>query len=157
MTARTAIITGGAGGLGLAMARGLLSDGHRVALIDIDGAATERARKALRGAGAESLGDHDPVFRITAVDGGIRIHDVVADKEMITEVKWTPRGKSLNGGGFRVFGGYIVVLSMSYGSSASSSGSPGAITLDELGLYLPVPAQGSLVVTKNGATYYDME
>jgi NAD(P)-dependent dehydrogenase (short-subunit alcohol dehydrogenase family) len=56
MTARTAIITGGAGGLGLAMARGLLSDGHRVALIDIDGAATERARKALRGAGAESLG-----------------------------------------------------------------------------------------------------
>ena len=56
MTARTAIITGGAGGLGLAMARGLLADGHRVALIDIDAAATERARKALRGAGGESLG-----------------------------------------------------------------------------------------------------
>ncbi len=56
MTARTAIITGGAGGLGLAMARGLLADGHRVALIDIDAAATERAPDALRGAGGESLG-----------------------------------------------------------------------------------------------------
>ncbi len=33
MTARTAIITGGAGGLGLAMARGLLADDHRVAPI----------------------------------------------------------------------------------------------------------------------------
>jgi len=56
MTARTALITGGAGGLGLAMARGLLADGHRVALIDIDAAATERARETLRGAGGESLG-----------------------------------------------------------------------------------------------------
>ncbi len=55
MTARTAIITGGAGGLGLAMARGLLADGHRVALIDNDAAATERARDALRGTAAESL------------------------------------------------------------------------------------------------------
>lgn len=55
MTARTAIITGGAGGLGLAMARGLLADGHRVALIDNDAAATERARDALGGIGAESL------------------------------------------------------------------------------------------------------
>lgn len=54
--ARTAIITGGAGGLGLAMARGLLADGHRVALIDSDDDAIARARDALRGAGGESLG-----------------------------------------------------------------------------------------------------
>ena len=56
MTARSAIITGGAGGLGLAMARGLLADGHRVALIDNDGDAIARAPDALRGAGGESLG-----------------------------------------------------------------------------------------------------
>ena len=55
MTARTTIITGGAGGLGLAMARGLLADGHRVALIDNGAAATERARDALGDIGAESL------------------------------------------------------------------------------------------------------
>ena len=45
--ARTAIITGGAGGLGLAMARGLMADGHRVALIDSDGDAIARARDTL--------------------------------------------------------------------------------------------------------------
>jgi NAD(P)-dependent dehydrogenase (short-subunit alcohol dehydrogenase family) len=52
--ARTAIITGGAGGLGLAMARGLMADGHRVALIDSDGDAIARARDALHG--GETLG-----------------------------------------------------------------------------------------------------
>lgn len=52
---RNAIITGGAGGLGLAMARGLLADGHRVALIDNDATATERARDSLRDADGESL------------------------------------------------------------------------------------------------------
>lgn len=54
MTTRTAIVTGGAGGLGLAMARGLLADGHRVALFDADAAALERAKEVL-GDGAENL------------------------------------------------------------------------------------------------------
>ena len=48
ITARTALITGGAGGLGLAMARGLLADGHRVALMDNDPAAIERSKEVLR-------------------------------------------------------------------------------------------------------------
>ena len=55
MTARTAIVTGGAGGLGLAMARGLLTDGHHVALVDCDAAAIERAKEALRDAADDLL------------------------------------------------------------------------------------------------------
>ena len=49
MGARTVLITGGAGGLGLAMARGLLDDGHRVALLDRDGEALARAEAVLAG------------------------------------------------------------------------------------------------------------
>ena len=55
MTARTAIVTGGAGGLGLAMARGLLADGHRVALVDTDAAAIERSKEALRDTAGDLL------------------------------------------------------------------------------------------------------
>ena len=35
MTTRTALITGGAGGIGRAMAQALLRDGHRVAATDV--------------------------------------------------------------------------------------------------------------------------
>ena len=73
MTARTAIITGGAGGLGLAMARGLLADGHRVALIDSDGDAVARSRNALRGAGGESLGVVADVSDEAAVANAVEI------------------------------------------------------------------------------------
>ncbi len=55
ITARTALITGGAGGLGLAMARGLLADGHRVALMDNDPAAIERSKEVLRDVGGDLL------------------------------------------------------------------------------------------------------
>ncbi len=71
--ARTAIITGGAGGLGLEMARGLAADGHRVALIDNDAAATERARDALRDTGAESLAVVADVSDEAAVEAAVGI------------------------------------------------------------------------------------
>ena len=71
--ARTAIITGGAGGLGLAMARGLAADGHRVALIDNDSTAIERARNALRDTGAESLAVVADVSDEAAVESAVEI------------------------------------------------------------------------------------
>ncbi len=55
ITARTALITGGTGGLGLAMARGLLADGHRVALVDNNPAAIERSEEVLRDIGGDLL------------------------------------------------------------------------------------------------------
>lgn len=44
---RVAIITGGAGGIGEAVARRMVADGHRLALMDIDGDAAERVAAAI--------------------------------------------------------------------------------------------------------------
>ncbi|NKB56367.1 MAG: SDR family NAD(P)-dependent oxidoreductase [Alphaproteobacteria bacterium] len=44
---RVAIITGGAGGIGQAMARRMIVDGHRLALMDIDGDAAARVAAAI--------------------------------------------------------------------------------------------------------------
>jgi NAD(P)-dependent dehydrogenase (short-subunit alcohol dehydrogenase family) len=53
---RVAIITGGAGGIGQAMARRMIRDGHRLALLDIDGdAATRAAEEINREAGTNSV------------------------------------------------------------------------------------------------------
>jgi NAD(P)-dependent dehydrogenase (short-subunit alcohol dehydrogenase family) len=49
---RVAVITGGAGGIGRAMAERFAAEGMRVALADVDGQAAERAAAHLRSAGA---------------------------------------------------------------------------------------------------------
>jgi NAD(P)-dependent dehydrogenase (short-subunit alcohol dehydrogenase family) len=48
---RNAVVTGGARGIGLAIARRLLEEGARVAIVDVDGAALAEATSALKGAG----------------------------------------------------------------------------------------------------------
>jgi 3-oxoacyl-[acyl-carrier protein] reductase len=52
---KSALVTGAARGLGLAIARGLAQAGARVALTDIDGDGAESAARALRGEGHEAL------------------------------------------------------------------------------------------------------
>ena len=53
---RVAIITGGAGGIGQAVARRMIRDGHRLALLDIDGDAAARAAEDInREAGTNSV------------------------------------------------------------------------------------------------------
>jgi len=53
---RIAVVTGGASGIGLGVARQFVEDGHKVAIFDRDGAATEAAAKELRSGGATVLG-----------------------------------------------------------------------------------------------------
>jgi 2-polyprenyl-6-methoxyphenol hydroxylase-like FAD-dependent oxidoreductase len=48
---RTVLITGGAGGIGLAAARRFADEGSRVVLVDLDARALERARSTLVGDG----------------------------------------------------------------------------------------------------------
>jgi 2-hydroxycyclohexanecarboxyl-CoA dehydrogenase len=50
---RVAVVTGGASGIGLGVARGLAADGHRVAVLDRNGA--DAAAERLRGEGATVL------------------------------------------------------------------------------------------------------
>lgn len=54
LTGRAALITGGARGLGLAMARALGQHGARLALLDLPGTPVEGAAEALRGEGLEA-------------------------------------------------------------------------------------------------------
>jgi 2-hydroxycyclohexanecarboxyl-CoA dehydrogenase len=53
---RVAVVTGAASGMGLAIAQRLAGSGHRVAVLDLDGVAAERAAEDLRGSGAQALG-----------------------------------------------------------------------------------------------------
>ncbi len=69
---RVAVVTGAASGMGLAIAQRLATE-HRVAILDLDGAAAERAAGDLRATGASALG--------TAVDVADRgaVDDALAD------------------------------------------------------------------------------
>lgn len=56
MTVRTAIVTGGASGIGLACAQRLARDGARVAVLDLDGDAADAAAAAIEAAGGTAIG-----------------------------------------------------------------------------------------------------
>ena len=58
---RTAIVTGAARGIGLAIARRLTRDGLRVAIADVDVETAQREADALQAAGAEALAVHADV------------------------------------------------------------------------------------------------
>ena len=62
---RSAVVTGGAAGIGLGVAERLVQSGARVALWDRDGAALARAREAL---GADTLVHELDIARADAVD-----------------------------------------------------------------------------------------
>jgi NAD(P)-dependent dehydrogenase (short-subunit alcohol dehydrogenase family) len=55
-TSRVAVVTGGASGIGLGVARHLAAAGHRLALLDRDRAGAEAAAKELRAEQTEALG-----------------------------------------------------------------------------------------------------
>ncbi|HWE60130.1 MAG TPA: SDR family oxidoreductase [Chloroflexota bacterium] len=75
LSGRAALVTGGARGLGLAMAQALGQYGARLALLDLDGGAAERAAETLRQGGLEVLslqGDVTDADQVAA-----RVADVV--------------------------------------------------------------------------------
>lgn len=76
LSGRGALVTGGARGLGLAMARALGRHGARLALLDLDGEGVERAAEELRGEGLETLALRGDVT--DADDMATRVADVVA-------------------------------------------------------------------------------
>ncbi len=55
LTGRNAFVTGGASGIGFAMAQAFLNEGMNVAIADVDAEALARAKSALSGSNARVL------------------------------------------------------------------------------------------------------
>jgi NAD(P)-dependent dehydrogenase (short-subunit alcohol dehydrogenase family) len=66
---RVAVVTGGASGIGLGVARRFIADGHRVAILDLDAAALASAAADLQAPGAKVLA----VALDVAVNGGMYV------------------------------------------------------------------------------------
>jgi len=69
---RVAVVTGAASGMGLAISRRLAGQGHRVALLDLDGDAAGRAAAELRASGGETCATTVDVADRSAVDAAIQ-------------------------------------------------------------------------------------
>jgi NAD(P)-dependent dehydrogenase (short-subunit alcohol dehydrogenase family) len=69
---RVAVVTGGAAGMGLAIVRRLARQGHRVAVLDLDGTAAKQAAEELQSDGASAIGVEVDVSDRAAVDDAMR-------------------------------------------------------------------------------------
>lgn len=74
---RIAVITGGAGGIGVAMARAFLARGARIVLADIDEASLKAATRQLEEAGAQVVG---VPCDVTSLDSVRHLADVTCDR-----------------------------------------------------------------------------
>jgi NAD(P)-dependent dehydrogenase (short-subunit alcohol dehydrogenase family) len=72
MSGRTAIVTGGASGIGGAIARRLAADGSPVAVFDVDGAAADLAAREIGEAGGKAIGVAVDVSDRAAIDIGVQ-------------------------------------------------------------------------------------
>jgi 2-hydroxycyclohexanecarboxyl-CoA dehydrogenase len=81
---RVAVVTGAASGMGLAIAQRLAGSGHRVAVLDLNGVAAERAAEDLRGSGAQALGIAADVADRGAVDRALaHVHRELGPVEIV--------------------------------------------------------------------------
>ena len=68
---RIAVVTGGASGVGLSICRHLARQGRRVAVLDLDGDAAERAAAAIRADGADAVSGAVDVSARSSVDAAL--------------------------------------------------------------------------------------
>jgi NAD(P)-dependent dehydrogenase (short-subunit alcohol dehydrogenase family) len=69
--AHTAIVTGGASGIGLAIAERLAADGNAVAIFDLDGAAADAAADKIVAGGGQAIGVTVDVTDRAQIDAGV--------------------------------------------------------------------------------------
>jgi 2-hydroxycyclohexanecarboxyl-CoA dehydrogenase len=81
---RVAVVTGGASGIGLGVARAFLDDGHRVAILDRDPEAAQVAVAAFRSEGVSALAiEADVADRTSVSDGFGRVRTELGPVEIL--------------------------------------------------------------------------
>jgi 2-hydroxycyclohexanecarboxyl-CoA dehydrogenase len=81
---RVAVVTGGASGIGLGVARRFAADGERVALLDTDGAGAEAGAAELRGEGATAVAvEVDVADRASVAAGFDRVRAELGPVEIL--------------------------------------------------------------------------
>ena len=81
---RVAVVTGGASGIGLGVARQFADDGHRVAILDLNGTAAEAAAAELQSAGARAVGIAvDVADRGSVADAFTRVRSELGPVEIL--------------------------------------------------------------------------
>lgn len=96
---RTAVITGGARGIGLAVARSLAADGAKIALLDVLGNVADAAKQIADEYGVESLGQR---LDVTDQDATVAAFDAVASQLGVPQVLLTAAGIEINGDSVQV-------------------------------------------------------
>jgi NAD(P)-dependent dehydrogenase (short-subunit alcohol dehydrogenase family) len=90
---RTAVITGGARGIGLAVARSLAADGAKIALLDLLDNVADAAKQIADEYGVESLGQQ---LDVTDQDATVAAFDAVSSQLGVPQVLLTAAGIEIN-------------------------------------------------------------
>lgn len=94
LNGRTAVITGGARGIGLAVARSLAADGAKIALLDLLDNVADAAKQIAAEYGVETLGQQ---LDVTDQDATVAAFDAVSSQLGVPQVLLTAAGIEING------------------------------------------------------------
>ena len=106
---------------------------------------------------ARELGGQAPLFALSTRDGLLVAKDLLTGEEATRSLAWDVRTVGFNGMKMELFGGYVAVADMNYGSSSSVKGSLSGLSLNDLKNFRPLDEDAVLFVTKTGATFYGQE
>lgn len=93
LNGRTAVITGGARGIGLAVARSLAADGAKIALLDLLDNVADAAKQIAAEYGVETMGQQ---LDVTDQDATVAAFDAVSSQLGVPQVLLTAAGIEIN-------------------------------------------------------------